>query len=140
MAEHSHKSKTNLKLLQGLNKIIFLGQYVDLGECLGMADNRIKDKQIITSSFLGTELYPRLKRSNWRFNLLQQKNEIVSIRIIFEERTMIGGIILRCMSYGMEPCSLITHVDIAYVDQQGQERSHYDGICIGENLMAVGFC
>jgi len=66
-----------------------------LGDPLGMGDNRLKDGQIITSSFLGVESTPRLKKANWRFNLEEQKNEIVSVRVIFEHRTMIAGIILR---------------------------------------------
>ena len=42
-----------------------------------------------------------LLKTIFRFQFSPETNEISSIRIIFQNRTMIGGLVLKCLSYGL---------------------------------------
>lgn len=115
-------------------QIEILGNQVDLGQPLGLSDGRIRNEQIVAAPFLDQSSHPRLNRSTWDFSTLSH-NEIPAVGIEFGSRVIIGGFVFRSLAKSQTAVPM-THFDVSFLDLNGNERSHYDGKAVGENIHA----
>ena len=109
-----------------------LGNSINIGEAMGLSDGRVTNEQIYVSNALGDLQYPRLNRSTWDWQITHS-NQIMSLRIVFPTRVILGGLRVITRRQHQNPVQ-VTHADIAYIDQRGQERTHYDQRSVGQQL------
>ena len=73
--------------------------------------------------------------SVWKF----RTSDLDSIRVVFNARKLVTGVVIKCLSdldSASERITFISSIDVAFIDQTGLERTHYDGKPVGTGLAA----
>ena len=80
--------------------------------------------------------------------MITDPNQIMSLRVVFPARVIIAGLRIITRRAHKNPVQVkqknfktkfelefkVTHCDVAYIDQRGQERTHYDQRPVGQGL------